>query len=101
MALFYLVAKKESDLDWRKVHKQIIDLEHKYITVFPIPYELNLSINGIGITVSGKFKNEIREVKNELTFLLDFLWKNEFVVCDLYKGDKVASETFLKVINYL
>lgn len=100
MALFYLIAKKETDFDWSEIHEQVFSFEHKYLTIFPIPHELNLLTKGIGITASGKFAKEAKQAKDELKHFLDVLWQNEFIICDLYKGEVVTSGLFAEVLNY-
>jgi hypothetical protein len=101
MALFYLIAKKETKIYWNEIHEEVSKHKYEYLCLFPIPSSLGLSSNGIGITASGKFGKNIKEVKLELVQLLNILWKNDFTIKDLYKGSTIEINTYTTILNYL
>ena len=45
-------------------------------------------------------KNQTEEIKNELLFVLQILHKNNFLIYELYEGNKITPDDFLKKMIY-
>ena len=101
MALFNIIAKKEDQIEWAKIHAKLIPDKYKYLSFFPIPKDLGITADCIGISGNAKYEEEMKEIKKELIMALEVLWANNFVVVDLYKGVEITLDTYSNVYSYI
>ncbi len=102
MALFNLIAEKNTNINWATVHEKIYNgKQYEYISFFPIPKELSLPSTGIGITANIKFKENVKVAKMELLYLLDILWRFDFDIYELYEGKNLNKDNFIASLSYL
>jgi hypothetical protein len=99
MARINILAQSKK-ADWGKISSDFTDMHLTVVEIFPIPNELGFDDDALAINVHKGFGDKKKAV-SELTVLIQYLFKNNFTVTELYDGIEINSSNIQATVEPL